>query len=148
MKLKKILLILILTPTILIAQNACKTCSEFSKSKEWSKFINCVTKKIEQYANINDYMCRATSYGFAFASLDSIKSFYKKDEYIIKEEALNLALIDFNKIIELDSTFANGMPFKLRAEMKRQLRRDYCDDMRKYCKMTNECEDYETNCKK
>ena len=118
---KKLLLILILTPSMLIAQNACKTCSEFSKSKEWSKFIECVTNKIEQDGNINDYMCRATSYGFAFANLDSIKSFYKEDEYIIKEEALNLALVDFNKVIELDSNFARGIPFKLRAEMKKQL---------------------------
>ena len=63
-------------------------------------------KKIEQDGNINDYMCRATSYGFAFANLDSIKSFYKEDEYIMKEEALNLALIDFNRIIELLFLFA------------------------------------------
>ena len=145
---KKLLLILILTPSMLIAQNACKTCSEFSKSKEWSKFIECVTNKIEQDGNINDYMCRATSYGFAFANLDSIKSFYKEDEFIIKEESLNLALIDFNKIIELDSTFANGIPFKLRGEMKKQLGRNYCDDMRRYCRMTNKCEDYERDCKK
>ena len=87
---KKLLLILILTPSMLIAQNACKECSEFSKSKEWSKFIECVTKKIDQDGNINDYMCRATSYGFIFANLDSIRSFYKEDEYIIKEEAVNL----------------------------------------------------------
>ena len=145
---KKLLLILILTPAMLIAQNACKTCSELSKSKEWSKFIECVTKKIEQNGNINDYLCRATSYGFAFANLDSIKSFYKEDEYIMKEEALNLALIDFNKIVELDSTFANGIPFKLRAEMKKQLERNYCDDMKRYCRMTNKCEDYERDCKK
>tara|TARA_B100000427_G_C15076117_1_gene406317 strand:+ start:52 stop:492 length:441 start_codon:yes stop_codon:yes gene_type:complete len=144
---KKILLILILTPTILIAQNACKTCSEFSKSKEWSKFIECVTKKIDQDGNINDYMCRATSYGFAFANLDSIKSFYKEDEYIVKKEALNLALIDFNKIIELDSTFANGIPFKLRSEIMKQLGRNYCNDMKRYCKMTNQCKDYERECK-
>ena len=145
---KKILLILILLPSILISQNACKTCSEFSTSKEWSKFIECVTKKIEQDDNINDYMCRATSYGFAFANLDSIKSFYKEDEYIIKEEALNLALIDFNRIIELDSTFANGIPYKLRAEMKKQLGKNYCDDMKRYCRMTNKCEDYILDCKK
>ena len=145
---KKILLILILTPSMLIAQNACKACSEFSKSKEWSKFIECVTKKIDQDGNINDYMCRATSYGFIFANIDSIRSFYKEDEYIIKEEAVNLALIDFNKIIELDSTFANGIPFKLRAEMKKQLGRNYCDDMKRYCKMTTQCEDYEKDCKK
>ena len=145
---KKLLLILILTPTMLIAQNACKICSEFSKLKEWSKFIECVTKKIDQDGNINDYMCRATSYGFAFTNLDSIKSFYKEDEYIIKEEALNLALIDFNKIVELDSTFANGIPFKLRAAMKKQLRINYCDDMKRYCKMTNQCEEYEKDCKK
>ena len=145
---KKLFFVLILTPTLLIGQNACKECSEFSKSKEWSKFIECVTNKIEQDGNINDYMCRATSYGFAFANLDSIKSFYKEDEYIIKEEALNLALIDFNKIIELDSTFANGIPFKLRAEMKKQLGRNYCDDMKRYCRMTNKCEDYERDCKK
>ena len=145
---KKLLLILILTPSMLIAQNACKACSEFSKSKEWSKFIECVTKKIDQDGNINDYMCRATSYGFIFANLDSIKSFYKKDEYILKEEAVNLALIDFNQIIELDSTFANGISFKLRAEMKKQLGRNYCDDMKRYCKITNQCEDYEKDCKK
>ena len=145
---KKLLLILILIPSMLIAQNACKTCSEFSKSKEWSQFMKCVTKEIEKTSNISDYMCRATSYGFAFANLDSIKSFYKEDEYIIKEEALNLALIDFNKIIELDSTFANGIPFKLRGEMKKQLGRNYCDDMKRYCRMTNKCEDYERDCKK
>ena len=74
---------------------------------------------MQQDGNINDYMCRATSYGFTFANRDTIKSFYKEDEYIIKEEALKRALIDFNKIIELDSTFANGIPFKYRAEMKR-----------------------------
>ena len=145
---KTLLLILILTPSMLMAQSACKTCSEFSKSKEWSKFMQCVTKKIEQDGNINDYMCRATSYGFAFTNLDSIKSFYKEDEYIIKEEALDLALIDFNTIIELDSTFANGIPFKLRAEMKKQLGRNYCNDMKRYCRMTNKCEDYERDCKK
>ena len=145
---KRLLSILILTPSMLIAQNACKTCSEFSKLKEWNKFMQCVTKKIEQDRNINDYMCRATSYGFAFASLDSIKSFYKKDEYIIKEEALNLALQDLNKIIALDSTFANGIPFKLRAEMKKQLGANYCKDMKKYCKMTNKCENYERECRK
>ena len=145
---QKILLILILAPSMLIAQNACKTCSEFSKSKEWSKFMQCVTKKIEQDGNINDYMCRATSYGFAFTNLDSIKSFYKEDEHIIKEEALNLALIDFNKIVELDSTFANGIHFKLRSAMKKQLGINYCDDMKRYCKMTNQCEEYEKDCKK
>ena len=144
---KKLLLILILTPSMLIAQNACKACSEFSKSKEWSKFIECVTKKIDQDGNLNDYMCRATSYGFIFANLDSIKSFYKKNEYIIKEEAVNLALIDFNKIIELDSTFANGIPFKLRAEMKKQLGKNYCDDMKSYCKTSEQCDYYEKESK-
>ena len=145
---KKLLSILILTPSMLIAQNACKTCSKFSKLKEWNQFMQCVTKKIEQKSNINDYMCRATSYGFAFAGLDSIKSFYKEDEYIIKEEALNLALLDLNKIIALDSTFANGIPFKLRAEMKKQLGENYCNDMKIYCKMTNKYENYERECKK
>ena len=58
---KKLLLILILTPSLLIAQNACKECSKFSKSKEWSKFMECVTKKLEQEGNINYYMCRAKS---------------------------------------------------------------------------------------
>tara|TARA_Y100000766_G_scaffold247096_1_gene228007 strand:+ start:324 stop:725 length:402 start_codon:yes stop_codon:yes gene_type:complete len=133
---------------MLIAQNACKTCSEFSKSKEWSKFFQCVTKKIEKDSNITDYMCRATSYGFAFGNLDSIKSFYEEDEYIIKEEALYLALIDLNKIIELDSIFANGIPFKIRAEMKKQLGKNYCDDFKKYCRITKKCEDYEKDCKK
>ena len=104
-------------------------------------------KKIDQDGNINDYMCRATSYGFAFANLDSVKSFYKEDEYLIKEEALNLALIDFNTIIELDSTFANGIPFKLRAEMKKQLGRNYCNDMKSYCKISDQCDDYEKECK-
>ena len=42
---KKLLLIYILITSMLIAQNACKTCSEFSKSKEWSSFIECVTNK-------------------------------------------------------------------------------------------------------
>ena len=100
---KKLLFIFILAPSMLIAQNACKTCSEFSKSKEWSQFMKCVTKKIEKNSNISDYMCRATSYGFIFASLDSIDSFYKDGEYILKEEALNLALTDFNTIIKNDS---------------------------------------------
>ena len=45
---KKLLLILILSPSILIAQDACQTCSEFSKSKEWSKFIDCVSKKLSK----------------------------------------------------------------------------------------------------
>ena len=145
---KKLLLILILTPSILIAQNACKTCSEFSKSKEWSKFIECVTNKIEQDGNINDYMCRATSYGFIFANLDSIDSFYNDGEYILKEEALNLALKDFNTIIKIDSTFANGIPFKLRSEVKKKLGKDHCNDMKIYCKLTNKCEDYERDCQK
>ena len=144
---KKLFFVLILTPTLLIGQNACKECSEFSKSKEWSKFMQCVTKKIEQDGNINDLMCRATSYGFAFANLDSIKSFYKEDEYIIKEEALNLALVDFNKVIELDSNFARGIPFKLRAEIKKQLGKNYCDDMKIYCRITNKCEEYYKQCK-
>ena len=47
---------------MLIAQNACKICSEFSKSKEWNKFMQCVTKKIEQDGSINDYMDKTTSY--------------------------------------------------------------------------------------
>ena len=88
-----------------------------------------------------------TSYGFAFANLDSIKSFYKEDEYITKEEALNLALVDFNKVIELDSNFARGIPFKLRAEMKKQLGKNYCDDMKIYCRITNKCEEYYKQCK-
>ena len=145
---KKLLLILILTPSMLIAQNACKTCSEFSKSKEWSQFMKCVTKEIEKTSNISDYMCRATSYGFVFASLDSIDSFYNDGEYILKEEALNLALKDFNTIIKIDSTFANGIPFKLRSEMKKQLGKDYCNDMKMYCKITKRCEDYERECQK
>ena len=45
---KKLLFIFILAPSMLIAQNACKTCSEFSKSKEWSQFMKCVTKEIEK----------------------------------------------------------------------------------------------------
>ena len=145
---KKLLLILILSPSILIAQNACQTCSEFSKSKEWSQFMKCVTNKIEKNNHISDYMCRATSYGFVFANLDSIESFYKEGEYILKEEALNLALTDFNTIIKIDSTFANGIPFKLRSEMKKQLGKDYCNDMKKYCKITSRCEDYERECQK
>ena len=109
--------------------------------------MKCVTKEIEKTSNISDYMCRATSYGFVFASLDSIDSFYKEDEYIIKEEALNLALVDFNKVIELDSNFARGIPFKLRAEMKKQLGKNYCDDMKIYCRITNKCEEYYKQCK-
>ena len=81
---KKLFFVLILIPTFLIGQNACKECSEFSKSKEWSQFMKCVTKEIEKTSNISDYMCRATSYGFAFANLDSIRSFYKEEEYIIR----------------------------------------------------------------
>ena len=146
MKIK--LLVLVLTPIISIAQNACKACSELSKTKQWFRFIECVTHRIEQDGNINDYMCRATSYGFAFANRDTIKSISKEDEYIIKEEALKRALIDFNKIIELDSTFANGIPFKLRAEMKKQLGVNYCNDMKRYCRISNKCEDYERDCNK
>ena len=145
MKIK--LLFLVLLPTMSIAQYACKKCSVFSKSKQWFQFIDCVTNEIEQYGNINDYMCRATSYGFAFANRDTIISFYKKDEYIIKEEGLKRALIDFNKIIEIDSTFANGIPFKFRAEMNKQLGGNYCNDMKRYCRISNRCEDYERYCK-
>ena len=143
---RKILIILILAPNILIAQNACKTCSNFSKTEDWNQFMQCVTKEIQQNKNINDYMCRAMSYGFAFANLDSIKS--KEDKYLLKEEALNLSLIDFNTIIKIDSTFANGIPFKLRSEMKKQLGKDYCNDMKMYCKITKRCEDYERECQK
>ncbi|MEC7646456.1 MAG: hypothetical protein VX689_03110 [Bacteroidota bacterium] len=143
---KKILIILVLAPGILIAQNACKTCSEFSKTEEWSKFMQCVTKEIEKDNNINDYMCRAISYGFAFSNLNSIES--NDGKKILKKEALNLALQDFNTIIKLDSTFANGIPFKLRSEVKKQLGKDHCNDMKIYCQLTNRCEDYEKDCQK
>ena len=143
---KKILIILILAPCILTAQNACKTCSNFSKSEDWSKFMQCVTKEIQQNKNINDYMCRAMSYGFAFANQDSIIS--KEGKYLLKEEALNLSLIDFNTIIKIDSTFAYGIPFKLRSEVKKKLGKDHCNDMKIYCKLTNKCEDYERDCQK
>lgn len=143
---KKILIILILFPSILIAQNACKKCANFSKTEDWNKFIECVTQEIQQNKNINDYMCRAMSYGFAFANVDSIKS--KENKYLLKKEALNSSLMDFDTIIRIDSTFANGIPFKLRSEIKKQLGIDHCNDMKIYCNLTNKCEDYKRDCQK
>jgi hypothetical protein len=145
---KKLLITLILTPGLLISQNACKTCSEFSKSNNWSDFLECVSEKIKIENNINDYMCRASSYGFAFGSSDSIKSFNKKGKYIQKKEALDLAIKDYDIVIELDSTFANGMPFKLRSEIKKQLGKNYCEDLKKYCRITKRCNEYERECQK
>ena len=70
------------------------------------------------------------------------------DTRLSKDQALDLAIKDYDIVIELDSTFANGMPFKLRSEIKKQLGKNYCEDLKKYCRITKRCNEYERECQK
>ena len=120
---KKLIVFVLLTfPIIGLSQNACKKCSQFSATNNWSELLLCLSDEIKKSENINDYMCRVQCYGLIFQSEDSllletdnIKKFYSK------RDILNLTMIDLDYIIKKDSLFANGLPSNQRMQIKNLL---------------------------
>lgn len=122
---KKFCFILLLIPFFGLSQNACKKCSEFSANNNWSKLLLCISTEIEKTENINDYMCRVQCYGAIIQNTDSINLYLENDKkYYSKKQILNLSITDLNVIIQKDSLFANGVPFKQRLNIEKLLK-DY-----------------------
>jgi hypothetical protein len=110
---KKLYFILLLFPFFGFSQNACKKCSNFSTNNNWSKLILCISDEIKKTENINDYMCRVQCFGAIFQKTDSILfSLDSSKKYYSKKDVLILTVNDLNVIIQKDSLFANGIPFK------------------------------------
>ncbi|MDG1797683.1 MAG: hypothetical protein P8H35_03870 [Flavobacteriales bacterium] len=119
---KKFILFVLLIPILGLSQNACKKCSQFSATNNWSELLLCLSDEIKKSENINDYMCRVQCYGVIFQredslllEIDNIKKFYSK------RDILNLTMIDLDYIIKKDSLFANGLPSNQRMQIKNLL---------------------------
>ena len=119
---KKFILFVLLIPILGLSQNACKKCSQFSATNNWSELLLCLSDEIKKSENINDYMCRVQCYGVIFQredslllEIDNIKKFYSK------RDILNLTMIDLDYIIKKDSLFANGLPSNQRTQIKNLL---------------------------
>ena len=119
---KKFIVFVLLIPIVGLSQNACKKCSQFSATNNWSELLLCLSDEIKKSENINDYMCRVQCYGVIFQredslllEIDNIKKFYSK------RDILNLTMIDLDYIIKKDSLFANGLPSNQRTQIKNLL---------------------------
>jgi hypothetical protein len=119
---KKFIVFVLLIPIVGLSQNACKKCSQFSATNNWSELLLCLSDEIKKSENINDYMCRVQCYGVIFQredslllEIDNIKKFYSK------RDILNLTMIDLDYIIKKDSLFANGLPSNQRMQIKNLL---------------------------
>jgi hypothetical protein len=119
---KKFIVFVLLIPIVGLSQNACKKCSQFSATNNWSELLLCLSDEIKKSENINDYMCRVQCYGVIFQredslllEIDNIKKFYSK------RDILNLTMIDLDHIIKKDSLFANGLPSNQRMQIKNLL---------------------------
>lgn len=110
---RKFYFILLLFPFFGFSQNACKKCSIFSANNNWSKLILCISDEIKKTENINDYMCRVQCFGAIFQKTDSITlEINSIKKYYSKKDILMLSIDDLDRIIQKDSLFANGIPFK------------------------------------
>ena len=69
---KKILFLLFLIPIAGFSQNACKKCSPFSATNNWSELLFCLSDEIKKSENINVYICRVHCYGAIFQNTDSL----------------------------------------------------------------------------
>ena len=119
---RKFYFILLLFPFFGFSQNACKKCSIFSANNNWSKLILCISDEIKKTENINDYMCRVQCFGAIFQKTDSITlEINSSKKYYSKKDILMLSIDDLDRIIQKDSLFANGIPFKQRQHIKKLL---------------------------
>ena len=119
---RKFYFILLLFPFFGFSQNACKKCSIFSANNNWSKLILCISDEIKKTENINDYMCRVQCFGAIFQKTDSITlEINSIKKYYSKKDILMLSIDDLDRIIQKDSLFANGIPFKQRQHIKKLL---------------------------
>ena len=119
---KKLYFIILLFPFFGHSQNACKKCSNFSANNNWSKLILCVSDEINKTENINDYMCRVQCFGAIFQKTDSITlEINSSKKYYSKKDILMLSIDDLDRIIQKDSLFANGIPFKQRQHIEKLL---------------------------
>ena len=119
---RKFYFILLLFPFFGFSQNACKKCSIFSANNNWSKLILCISDEINKTENINDYMCRVQCFGAIFQKTDSITlEINSSKKYYSKKDILMLSIDDLDRIIQKDSLFANGIPFKQRQHIEKLL---------------------------
>ena len=119
---RKFYFILLLFPFFGFPQNACKKCSIFSANNNWSKLILCISDEIKKTENINDYMCRVQCFGAIFQKTDSITlEINSSKKYYSKKDILMLSIDDLDRIIQKDSLFANGIPFKQRQHIEKLL---------------------------
>ncbi|MDC3133319.1 hypothetical protein OA958_00605 [Bacteroidota bacterium] len=119
---RKFYFILLLFPFFGFSQNACKKCSIFSANNNWSKLILCISDEIKKTENINDYMCRVQCFGAIFQKTDSITlEINSSKKYYSKKDILMLSIDDLDRIIQKDSLFANGIPFKQRQHIEKLL---------------------------
>ena len=119
---RKFYFILLLFPFFGFSQNACKKCSIFSANNNWSKLILCISDEIKKTENINDYMCRVQCFGAIFQKTDSITlEINISKKYYSKKDILMLSIDDLDRIIQKDSLFANGIPFKQRQHIEKLL---------------------------
>lgn len=120
---KKLIVFVLLTfPIIGLSQNACKKCSQFSATNNWSELLLCLSDEIKKSENINDYMCRVQCYELISMSEDSLLETENIKPFYSKRDILNLAMIDLDYIIKKDSLFANGLPSDLRMQIKNLLK--------------------------
>ena len=119
---RKFYFILLLFPFFGFSQNACKKCSIFSENNNLSKLILCISDEIKKTENINDYMCRVQCFGAIFQKTDSITlEINSSKKYYSKKDILMLSIDDLDRIIQKDSLFANGIPFKQRQHIEKLL---------------------------
>ena len=82
----------------------------------------CISDEIKKTENINDYMCRVQCFGAIFQKTDSITlEINSIKKYYSKKDILMLSIDDLDRIIQKDSLFANGIPFKQRQHIEKLL---------------------------
>ena len=123
------------------SQNACSNCSEYSLSENWSKLLDCLDSEIKKTDHHFDFLCRANLYGVIFENADSVLF---QSKFIKKEEFQKLALDDLDIVIQKQPTFA--VTYNIRAAVKKVMGIDYCEDLKMFCNLTQNCEEYEKKC--
>ena len=67
-----------------------------------------------------------------------------ESKFIKKEEFQKLALDDLDIVIQKQPTFA--VTYNIRAAVKKVMGIDYCEDLKMFCNLTQNCEEYKKKC--
>lgn len=123
------------------SQNACSNCSEYSLSENWSKLLDCLDSEIKKTDHHFDFLCRANLFSVIFENADSVLF---QNNYIKIDGFQKLALNDLDIVIQKQPTLA--VTYNIRAAVKKAIGTDFCEDLKIFCNLTQNCEEYEKKC--